>query len=209
MKTKLLEILPGALTWLTLGLLFFLSFRQPVLVAVFIILFDCYWLFKTLFLYLHLHTSFKQTRVNQGIDWLQRLDGMSKAESPVFGKPSELKNWRDIYHLIVLPMYKEPCEVIRESFLSLSNINYPKEKTIVVLAIEERAGEVALATAQKIREEFGNEFFKFLISHHPADLPGEIAGKGANETWAIKEAKKSIIDPLKISYEDILLSPAF
>ena len=206
MKTKLLEIFPGALAWLTLGLLVFLSFRQPVWVAVFIILFDCYWLFKNLFLYLHLHTSFKQTRVNQGINWLRRLDDISRVGAPTSEGASELKNWQNIYHLIILPMYKEPYEVVRESFLSLKNANYPKDKLIVVLAIEERAGEVALATAQKIREEFGNEFFKFLISHHPADLPGEIAGKGANETWAIKEAKKSIIDPLKISYEDILVS---
>src|SRR3990167_2195438 len=206
MKTKLLEIFPGALAWLTLGLLVFLSFRQPVWVAVFIILFDCYWLFKNLFLYLHLHTSFKQTRVNQGINWLRRLDDISRVGAPTSEGASELKNWQNIYHLIILPMYKEPYEVVRESFLSLKNANYPKDKLIVVLAIEERAGEVALATAQKIMEEFGNEFFKFLISHHPADLPGEIAGKGANETWAIKEAKKSIIDPLKMSYENILVS---
>ena len=49
-------------------------------------------------------------------------------------------------------------------------------------------------------------FFRFLVSCHPADLSGEIAGKGSNETWAIKEAKKSIIDHLKIPYENILVS---
>ncbi|MEK7574174.1 MAG: glycosyltransferase family 2 protein [Patescibacteria group bacterium] len=195
MKTKLLEIFPGALAWLTLGILLFLSFKQPVWVAVFIILFDCYWLFKTLFLYLHLQTSFKQMRANQKINWAEKLQDSSL-------------NLRasGIYHLIILPMYKEPYEVVRESFWSFKNVNYSKEKLIVVLAVEARAGEAALITAQKIRKEFENEFFRFLVSCHPADLAGEIAGKGANETWAIKETKKSIIDPLGIPYENILVS---
>ena len=38
-------------------------------------------------------------------------------------------------------MYNEPYEVVRDSFESLIKINYPKEKMIVVLATEERAGE--------------------------------------------------------------------
>jgi cellulose synthase/poly-beta-1,6-N-acetylglucosamine synthase-like glycosyltransferase len=195
MKRKLLEILPGFLAWLTLGLLIFLSFIQPVWVAIFIIFFDCYWLFKTIFLYLHLQTSFRQMRANKKINWLEKLQ-VSSFKYQVLS----------IYHLIILPMYKEPYEVIWESFSSLKNANYPKEKLIVVLATEERAGEAAKITAQKIKGEFENYFFKFLITCHPANRPGEIAGKGANETWAIKEVKKSIIDSLKIPYENILVS---
>jgi cellulose synthase/poly-beta-1,6-N-acetylglucosamine synthase-like glycosyltransferase len=195
MKTKLLEIFPGALAWFTLGFLVFLSYTQPIWVAIFIILFDCYWLFKTAFLYVHIQASFRQMRANKKVNWLQELD-----------KLTSFKKWQEIYHLVILPMYKEPYEVVRESFLSLKNSNYPKEKLIVVLATEERGGEAAEATAQKIKQEFEKEFFRFLVSHHPMDLEGEISGKGANETWAIKEAKKIIIDPLKIPYENILVS---
>jgi len=195
MKTKLLEILPGALAWSTLGFLFFLSYAQPVWVAIFIILFDCYWLFKTAFLYVHIQASFRQMRINKKINWIQELD-----------KLTSFQKWQEVYHLVILPMYKEPYEVVRESFLSLKNANYPKEKLIVVLATEERGGEAARITAQKIKEEFEKEFFKFLVSRHPMNLKGEISGKGANETWVAKEAKKTIIDPLKIPYENILVS---
>ncbi|MDP3052345.1 MAG: glycosyltransferase family 2 protein [bacterium] len=197
MKTKLLEIFPGALAWLTLGLLAFLSFKQPVWVAVFIIIFDCYWLCKTIFLYFHLQASFRQMRANKKINWIDKLTD---------NRQSATKNWQNIYHLIIFPMYKEPYEVIRESFLSLKNANYSKDKLIVVLAIEQIAGAAGEITAQKIKGEFEKDFFKFLITCHPANLPGEIAGKGANETWAIKEAKKLIIDPLEIPYENILVS---
>jgi hypothetical protein len=192
MKRKFLEILPGFLAWLTLGLLIFLSFVQPVWVAIFIIFFDCYWLFKTIFLYFHLQLSFKQMRLNQKINWL--------------GKLADIQNWREVYHLVILPMCQEPYDLVRESFLSLKTANYPKEKIIAVLGIEEKIGESAKLIAQKIKSEFEKDFYKFLIISHPANLSGEIPGKGSNETWAIKEAKKSIIDPLKIPYENILVS---
>ena len=197
MKTKFLEIFPGALAWLTLLILISLSFVKPVWVAIFIILFDCYWLCKTAFLYFHLQAGFRQMRANQKINWVNEL---INNQQPTTG------NWRNIYHLIILPTYKEPYEVVRESFLSLKNANYPKDKLIVVLAIEEKAGVAAETIVQKIKGEFEKDFFKFLVSRHPADLAGEIAGKGANETWAVKEAKKVIIDPLKINYENILVS---
>lgn len=191
MKRKLLEILPGFLAWFSLGLLVLLSFVQPVWVAIFIIFFDCYWLFKTIFLYLHLQISFKQMRLNQKVNWLEKLAN---------------SDYSQIYHLVILPMYREPHEVVRESLLSLKAVNYPQEKIMVVLGIEERAGEAAKIIAQKIKNEFEKDFFKFLVVSHPANRPGEIAGKGANETWAIKEAKNLIIDPLKIPYENILVS---
>jgi hypothetical protein len=76
----------------------------------------------------------------------------------------------------------------------------------VVLATEERAAPEAQITAKKIELEFGRKFFKFLITIHPKNLPGEIPGKGSNETWAAKEVKRLIIDPLKIDYKNVLVS---
>ncbi len=103
-------------------------------------------------------------------------------------------------------MSKEPYEVVKETFENLIKTNYPKDKFIVVLGIEERCGEKARETAHKIQNEFGEKFFKFLITQHPANLPNEIPGKGSNQTWAAKEVKKLVIDPLKIPYENILIS---
>lgn len=195
--TRLLEILPGFLSWITIILIVVLSWQFPSAIAIFIILFDIYWLLKTVYLSFHLRASFGKIRENSKIDWLDKL-----------AKGDNLKNgkWEDIHHLIILPMYKEQYEVVRESFASLANINYPKDKLIVVLAPEERAGEETRETAQKIENEFKDKFFRFLTVYHPADLPGEISGKGSNQAWAAKEAKKTIIDPLKIPYENILLS---
>ena len=90
-------------------------------------------------------------------------------------------------------MYKEPFEVAQHSFLSLLKSNYPLGKLIVVLAIEERGGEFALNVSRAIERVFGDKFFKFMISRHPAGIPGEIAGKGSNDSWAVKEVKNKII----------------
>jgi hypothetical protein len=190
---RLLEILPGFLSWFTIFFIFFISFKKPVAAAIFIILFDIYWLLKLIYLYLHLRITFVEMKKNLKINWFDELKKTNQ-------------NWGKLYHLVIFPMYKESYDVVRESFLSLLNTNYPKDKFIVVLAQEEHAGDEAKITGLKIKEEFGNKFFKFLITYHPYGLEGEIPGKGSNETWASKEVKKLIIDPLKIPYEQILVS---
>lgn len=189
---RFLEIMPALTSWGTLGILILLSWLAPAPISIFVILFDIYWLLKTIYLSLHLRASFRRMKENLEIDWLKKL--------------KNFQQWPDMYHLIILPMYKEPHEVVKESFESLIKSNYPKDKFIVALAIEELGSKKAEETAEKIKNEFADKFFKFLITVHPANLPNEIPGKGSNQTHSIKEIKKLIIDPLKIPYEKILTS---
>ncbi len=181
------EFVPGFLSWITIALMFLISWLSPTGVAIFIILFDIYWLLKTIYLSLHLRSTFGRMKKNLKINWLEKITTNSQLLNT---------DWQDIHHLIILPMYNEPYEVVKESFEALANTNYPKDKFIIVLATEQKAGEIAQQTAKKIEKEYGDKFFKFLITAHPADLPNEIPGKGSNETWAGKQAKELIIDPL-------------
>ena len=59
---RFLEILPGALSWLTLIGVVLISWLAPVLAAFFIIIFDVYWLLKTIYLSLHLRSAFKKVK---------------------------------------------------------------------------------------------------------------------------------------------------
>lgn len=200
---RFFEIFPGGLSWATLFLFVFLSWKKPIWVAIFIIFFVLYWFFRTIYFSFHLWLGYQKMREHEKINWLAKLKTLSSA------------SWQDIYHLIVLPMYREPLEIIWESFLALENSDYPKDKMIVVLGCEERAGKEAEKTARAIEKEFGKKFFKFLITWHPADLAEEMAGHGSNETWATKQAKK-FIDSLsyakswseskKIPYKNIIVS---
>ena len=186
-------MVPGILILVTFFLMFFLSSTVPTFVAVFIIFYQTYWLLRTVYLFILLHLTNRKMRVNEKINWLQKL----KIDFP---------HYEDIYHVVILPMYDEPHIIVSESFGRLAGSNYPKDKMIVVLATEERAGEAAEQTARKIEADYGDVFYKFLITTHEANLPGEIPGKGSNETWAAKRLKEQIIDPLKIPYENILVS---
>ncbi|MBL7154883.1 MAG: glycosyltransferase family 2 protein [Candidatus Portnoybacteria bacterium] len=188
------EILPGALAWLTLLSIIFLSWLKPVWIALFIISFDVYWLLKTIYLSFHLRAGYKRMKKQMAIDWLEKIKSLTD------------KDWQKIRHLIILPFYKESLSTIRSTFQAVVNSTYPKDKMIVVLAIEERAGQRAAKVAQIIKKEFGQQFYQFLITVHPQDIVGELAGKGANATWAARQVKKKIIDPLKIPYQDIIVS---
>lgn len=197
---RLLEILPAFLAWATLLALIFFSWYLPFWVAVFIIAFDIYWLVKTIYLSLHLRVSYKKVKENMQINWREKLGALPQKEYK-----HSVKNWQDLYHLIIYPAYKEPYEVIKSSFEALHHEHYPKDKFIVVLAIEERAGPEAVMIADKIEKEYSNEFGRFLVSLHPKDIEGELAGKGSNITYAGRQARK-IIDEMNIPYENIIVS---
>src|SRR4029077_2032524 len=93
------EVLPGILAWTTLILMVVLSWLTPTAISIFIILFDVYWLLKTIYLSLHLRATFGEMKR------VMRVDGLAKITP-------------DMYHLVILPMYDEPHEVVRESFES-------------------------------------------------------------------------------------------
>ena len=189
---RLLEIFPGFFSWGTLISAVLFSWLAPVVVAIFIIIFDFYWLLKISYLSFHQIASFLQMKKNLKIDWLEKL--------------RQVERWKEIYHLIILPLFKEKKEIVQESLKAILDSKYPKDKMMVVLATEERAGEEIQRTAKEIEKDSSREFFKFLITTHPKNLPDEIVGKGSNVAWAIKEAEEKIIKDLKIPPENIIVS---
>ena len=198
---RVFEMLPGILSWTTLISLIFLSWYAPLFVTVFIITFDIYWLLKTIFFSFHLRHTFSKMKENLKIDWLAKLNILEQA-TVVAGQVS----YKNIFHLVILPMSREPYEVLKETFLTLENSNYSKEKLIIILGVEERCGREAILVAKRIENEFSSKFYKFLITVHPANIPNELPGKGSNEAWAAREARRLIIDKDHISYENILVS---
>jgi cellulose synthase/poly-beta-1,6-N-acetylglucosamine synthase-like glycosyltransferase len=197
---RLLEMLPGILTWATILGAIILSYFKPLWVAIFIIIFVFYWLAKAIYFSFYLRASYKRLKENQNIDWLERLKELNPSDYTL-----PIESWRQIYHLIVLPMYKEPIEIVKESLNGLLKANYPKDRLIVILTLEERAGDHSKKIQEIIQKEFKEKFFKFLVTIHPKDLPGEIPAKSSNETWGAKKGKE-IIDKLKIPYENVIFS---
>jgi len=222
---RFLEMLPGILSWGTLIFVVLMSWLNPVFIAFFIIAFDIYWLLKTVYLSFHMRTSYSMMRKFMKVNWLEKLKdecgdellservskgGESKANPDssisAFGLCSGNKTWQEIYHFVILPFYKEPFEVLDKTLEAIINANYPKDKMIIVLASEARAGDGAQKIAKQAEKKYADKIFKFLVSVHPGNIVGELGGKGSNATWAARQAKKEIIDPLGIPYENIIVS---
>lgn len=188
---RLLEISIGLLSWLTLILMFFYSRFFPVEIAFFIIVFDIYWFFKSIYLSVHLRSHWKKMRHYMSLDWEKRL-----------------KNFRydHLWQMVILPFYKEEEKIISSSMESLLDAKWDKNKMIVVLAYEERAGELAEKNAENVYQNYKDRFGFFIKVKHPKDIPGDLPGKGSNIAYAARVAKEKILDSNNIKYEDVLVS---
>jgi cellulose synthase/poly-beta-1,6-N-acetylglucosamine synthase-like glycosyltransferase len=197
---RIFEIFPGLIAWTTLAALVSLSVVRPVWIALFIIVFDLYWFFRTLYLMIFLHATYNKMKRNMRTDWMTKIKNLSPVR---FTAP--VSSWEDLFHVVFLPMYKEEIEILESTFESFSRIDYPKEKLIVVLATEEGAGFDAQERAQEIEKKYGALFGKFFITKHPNNIAGELAGKGSNLAWAARTVKE-YFDSQSIRYERVIVS---
>jgi hypothetical protein len=189
---RIFEMIPGIVSLGTLLGVFVFSWLIPSWVSIFIIIFCFYYLFRVLYFSLHQVVAYFTIKKNLKKDWLKELHKIAK--------------WKNIYHVIIFPTYKESQQIIQESIDSIIKANYPKEKMILVLAVEERAGKEFEEQAKIIEKKYADKFYKFLVCVHPENIKGEIGGKGSNTAYAGKEVKEKIIDNLNIPYENILIS---
>lgn len=196
---RFLEILPGALIWLSFILPVVISFIWPALVATYILVFDLFWIYKALIVCFHLVQGYRAYRSEVKIDWRLELERIKPADP--------YKNWQEIYHAIVLTTYKESYETLEASIESIIQSDFPLEQVMMVLATEERDAQNVRLIAQKLYEKFGKKFFTFLITEHPDGIVGEFKAKGANATWAVKQLKK-FTDQKNIVYENVMVTTA-
>ena len=193
---RIFEIIPGLLTWTTLGGLFILAFLRPLWVAIFVITFDLYWVIRICYLTFLLLFAYQRLGKEKKKDWL--------TEAKAAGSVDNLE-FKNIYHAILFPTYKEGPDILIPSVTALEETNYSKDKMIVVISVEERAGDAAWANALNLREKYKDRFFHFLVTRHPDNIAGEVKVKGANATWGAK-ALKEFIDTKGIDYEHVIIS---
>lgn len=73
---RILEIIPGTLTWATLIGMFVFSFLLPVYVAIFIIVFDIYWIYRTIFIAYYSVAGYRKLKEGKEIDWWERCQNI-------------------------------------------------------------------------------------------------------------------------------------
>jgi len=111
-------------------------------------------------------------------------------------KPSELM------HAVVIATVNESREVLEPTIQSVLANDYDKQKVILVIAYEGRAGQEAEERVQELLKVYKGKFFHAMAVKHPSGLPGEIVGKGSNISYAGHELQKYLeqekIDPSRV-----------
>lgn len=177
---RLLELLPGSVSWSLILFPLWGSFLIPVAVAYFLIFYNVFWFYKSFSLAAIAIFAQRKIKKAQGEDWLK--------------KAKKLKDFKKIHHLIIIPNYKERVEKLRKTLDYLAKQNFPKKQLTVILAMEAREKD-SPQKARLLEKEFGNKFGSLFATFHPG-IYGEIAGKSSNEAWAGIWAKKKLIDEL-------------
>lgn len=200
---RFFETIPGILAWTTLLSVVFFSFTAPVYMAIFIIIFDVYWLLKTIYLSTYLRIAFKQVQKNIHVNWFDKLKNLDAGSYTV----PNVKDWQDIVHLVFLPTYKEDEVVIGSTMDGLAKNHYDLKKLIIIVAQEERSGKEHNDKIQKfINEKYAGIFGQLIFIEHPSDIVGELAGKGSNIAYAGKHLHESVVSKLDLPVEAILVS---
>lgn len=230
---RILEIFPGFLTWGTLLGAVVFSYVAPFWVAIYIILFDLYWVLKAINTSLHLMSTFRKWRLYRTYDWNARLHSLARGAaayksqlrreilSSATRRRDDLKqelfrldnidftdritDYQKIYHVVLLTTYNESLEVLDNSVRSVIESDFPKDQIIFVLACEERDGARGQENARILRERYGHQVFKFIATFHPDGIIGEIKAKGANLTYACREVLP-VLASLQIPVDNVIVS---
>lgn len=206
---RIFEMAPGVLTWSTLALPVVLSFFAPTLAAYFIVAYLLMWFFKTLFMNIRMAQGYRRLQQSTAIDWYahaQELDNPDEAFERYPESISPAWHYRnmvrhrarigdrarldEIYHAIIIAVYNESPEIIEPTLQSVAQSNFPLEKLVIVLTVEERGGAEVRANVQKLVTTYKKTFKDVHMVVHPKDLPNEVIGKGGNITFAGKWADR-------------------
>lgn len=228
------EVLPGIQFWTVfLGAILF-SFFKPVWASLFIICFDLYWVLKALNVAAHLIASYKKFKFCVTINWLDYSKKLSDFKSFIefleikkklakgFLEKTYYKEeisrlqslisknrlsglYENFYHVVLIPFSDESFEVLDSTLQAMTSVNYPKDKIIMLLGAEQRVGLPAKIIAEEIQKKYAASFYKFFITYHPDGLEGEIKGKSANASWAVKSILTEL-EKLSIATEQVLIS---
>ena len=178
-RRRLLEIAPGFISWNMILFLIWGGYFFPVFTAYFILAFDVFWVWKGFELTVASTISHLRIKAAERLDWMKEVRG--------FG------DWKKVRHIVIILIANEPPDTYKRTLEALTRQTCPAEQIVVVMATEERfpGGKIQ---AEKFRNTLGKKFGEYLITVHPANIPGEIIGKSANEAYAAKETKRVLVD---------------
>jgi len=225
---RFFEIMPAVLSYGAVLLLIILSFINPLLAAIYLLIIIITTLIKSTGIAYRTLAGHRRLVNAQKIDWKQRLqdlqDPVSSYESALESRskavgfkahrenlrlmaasPNEFPKPSQLYHMVIIATYNEGYDVLQPTIESVKATTFDNRRTIIVLAYEERGGEEIARTVARLKKEYSSTFGAFHTIMHPKDLPDEIPGKGPNITYAAKHMQRWC-DEEGIQYSDIIVT---
>jgi len=187
---RALEVATGSLTWALLTAPLWGALLVPTQLVYFLVLFNVYWLYKTANMAISAVIGYRRLRAGQRVDWL--------------GRARALDGWDRVRHLVMIPTYKEPPEILEVMLDHVAAQDFPGERIDVVLAFEER-DTGARERAVRLVEQFDGRFGHLWVTYHP-DRPGELRGKSSNLAFAVQHAERALVDELGHDREHIVVT---
>ncbi len=217
-RYRTLEILPGALTWTILMLPFILAKISPILAAYFIIAYLLLWFVRAIGINLRSIQGWRLVDQHKNAPWKKLNQDLEIMQAKTAGAPKwHSRNLErvhqhipeharikpsQVYHAVFIAFYNEARNVVEPTVQSVINANYDLKKIILVLAYEQRGGPEIEALAGDLIKKYGQNFYYAQAIGHPANIVGEVIGKGGNVTFAGRQLKKYLdkqkIDPLHV-----------
>ena len=203
-RQRLLEIVPGALTWTVLltpvAVAFAIRLNDPTklwVLGVGAIVLDIYWAARTYYTVRAVKASRRVMQETEAVDWWERCSALED----VAGRPHPT----DVVHCALIPTYTERYEVLRATVAALAAQNYPDQQRIcaIITRVTDTGGWENVA---RLREEFGHRFRAFIHIKDPL-LPGIVVGKSAAMAYGgpvLKQACDEMgLDPSRTLVTDL------
>ena len=172
-----LEKLPAYVSWTILTIPFWGAFIVPTAIAYFVILFDIYFFWKASNLGINSVRGYLKIKKDSAKFWLKIMR-------------QEKLNYSNIRHVIFIPTYKEPEDILDRTFGFLVEQEFPTKQISISLGIEER-DTGAKEKAKRLQKKYSRHFENFWITVHPLII-GEIAGKSSNLAYSGRKVKEFI-----------------
>jgi len=195
---RVLQFIPGAITWTVLTSPIWLGRKYPSILIFFLTFLAVYWVYRALIHTIGAWVGYRRYLKELKVNWLQKCHELDFSQLP---NPQDLPpTFADLKQLILIPAVNESFEVLDNTFKGIAEAAYPKENLYVAVSIEERGAGEVIPRIEKIKEKYGAAVGEVWTFTHPKGIPGEAVGAAAaNRTWggrhAVEELRKRGVDP--------------
>lgn len=191
-RRRLIEILTGLVSLSLVTFPLWGSAFFPRFTVWAILLFSLYWFHNSLRFTAQALIGYRKMRLAERRDWLAAAQAQ-----PGFDR---------LWHLIIIPTYKEPAEVLAATLDHLVAQDFPHERMAVVLAFEVRDSG-APERWQVLSARYARHFAHFWCTFHP-DIAGEVKGKSSNEAWGARQATARLREASGVALADVIITSA-